>query len=70
MRDGKPFRTIEKVGSLLDVSPVVYPAYPAATSGLRSAEPSTEEKAVEEKVEETNIRFFINRLINLTKDDF
>ena len=70
MKDGQPFRTIEKVASLLDVSPVVYPAYPAATSGLRSAEPQAEATQVEEKVEENNIRFFINRLINLTKDDF
>lgn len=31
-------RTIRKVGELYDVSPVTFPAYPTATTGVRSAE--------------------------------
>ena len=34
--DGTTIRTIKKVGRLLDVSPVTYPAYPEASVGKRS----------------------------------
>lgn len=34
--DGMTIRTIKKVGRLLDISPVVYPAYPDAEAGKRS----------------------------------
>ena len=34
--DGMTIRTIKKVGRLLDVSPVTYPAYPEASVGKRS----------------------------------
>lgn len=37
-------RTITKIRSLLDVSPVTYPAYPDATVALRSLEKAIEEK--------------------------
>ena len=31
-------RTLHRIGELFDVSPVTYPAYPGATSGIRSLE--------------------------------
>lgn len=34
--DGRLIRTIRKFGSLFDVSPVTYPAYPATDAGLRA----------------------------------
>jgi len=34
--DGKIVRTINKVGKLLDVSPVTYPAYPDTSAAMRS----------------------------------
>ena len=52
-RDGMYFRTIKRVGQLYDVSPVTYPAYPEATSGLRTSAPvEMEQRADEPKKEE------------------
>ena len=71
MQDGQHVRYIERVGSLFDVSPVVYPAYTAASSGLRSAEPNGEgaaEVARETPTEELNYNLH-NALIKLAKDE-
>jgi HK97 family phage prohead protease len=38
-------RVIHRFSALLDVSPVTYPAYPAATSGIRSSAPVVESAA-------------------------
>ena len=71
MKDGQQVRYIERVGSLFDVSPVVYPAYSQASSGLRSAEPKGEgeaEEARETPTEELNYNLY-NALIKLAKDE-
>jgi len=71
MEDGQHVRYIERVGSLFDVSPVVYPAYSQASSGLRSAEPqgdSAAEEARETPAEELNYNIY-NALIKLAKDE-
>ena len=71
MKDGQQVRYIERVGSLFDVSPVVYPAYSQASSGLRSAEPKGEgeaEEARETPTEELNYNLH-NALIKLAKDE-
>jgi len=71
MEDGQQVRYIERVGSLFDVSPVVYPAYSQASSGLRSAEPKGEgeaEEARETPTEELNYNLH-NALIKLAKDE-
>ena len=43
-RDGLTYRIIEKVSRLLDVSPVAQPAYPEATSELKTRDLETEAK--------------------------
>jgi len=58
-RNGKNVRIIEKVSRLIDVSPVVLPAYPAATSGLAQREQHDGE------VERPNLRDFILRITKL-----
>ena len=71
MEEGQHVRYIERVGSLFDVSPVVYPAYASASSGLRSAEPNGEgeaEEARETPTEELNFNLH-NALIKLAKDE-
>jgi HK97 family phage prohead protease len=71
MEDGQHVRYIERVGSLFDVSPVVFPAYSQASSGLRSAEPNGEseaEEARETPTEELNYNIY-NALIKLAKDE-
>ena len=71
MEDGQQVRYIERVGSLFDVSPVVFPAYSQASSGLRSAEPKGEgeaEVARETPTEELNYNIY-NALIKLAKDE-
>jgi len=71
MEEGQHIRYIESVSSLFDVSPVVYPAYTAASSGLRSAEPQGEgeaEEARETAAEEVNYNIY-NALIKLAKDE-
>ena len=71
MEEGQHVRYIERVGSLFDVSPVVYPAYASASSGLRSAEPKGEgeaEEARETPTEELNYNIY-NALIKLAKDE-
>ena len=71
MEDGQQVRYIERVGSLFDVSPVVFPAYSQASSGLRSAEPNGEseaEEARETPTEELNYNLH-NALIKLAKDE-
>lgn len=71
MQEGQHVRYIERVGSLFDVSPVVYPAYQSASSGLRSAEPNGEgaaEVARETPTEEINYNLH-NALIKLAKDE-
>jgi len=42
-RDGKTYRTIKKIRTVYDVSPVTYPAYPDASVALRSLEQFKEE---------------------------
>lgn len=71
MEEGQHVRYIERVGSLFDVSPVVYPAYASASSGLRSAEPKGEGEAQEARetpTEELNYNLY-NALIKLAKDE-
>jgi HK97 family phage prohead protease len=71
MENGQHVRYIERVGSLFDVSPVVYPAYSQASSGLRSAEPKGESAAGEVRetpAEELNYNIY-NALIKLAKDE-
>ena len=71
MEDGQQVRYIERVGSRFDVSPVVFPAYNQASSGLRSAEPKGEgeaEEARETPTEELNYNLH-NALIKLAKDE-
>ena len=71
MEDGQQVRYIYRVGSLFDVSPVVFPAYNQASSGLRSAEPKGEgeaEEARETPTEELNYNLH-NALIKLAKDE-
>jgi len=71
LENGQHVRYIERVGSLFDVSPVVYPAYTAASSGLRSAEPkgdSAADEARETPAEEVNYNIY-NALIKLAKDE-
>lgn len=72
LENGQHVRYIESVSSLFDVSPVVYPAYTAASSGLRSAEPqkgeSEAEEARENAAEEVNYNIY-NALIKLAKDE-
>jgi len=71
MEEGQHVRYIERVGSLFDVSPVVFPAYASASSGLRSAEPKGEgeaEEARETPTEELNFNLH-NALIKLAKDE-
>jgi len=71
MEEGQHVRYIERVGSLFDVSPVVFPAYNQASSGLRSAEPNGEseaEEARETPTEELNYNLH-NALIKLAKDE-
>ena len=71
MEEGQHVRYIERVGSLFDVSPVVFPAYASASSGLRSAEPKGEgeaEEARETPTEELNYNLY-NALIKLAKDE-
>ena len=71
-KNGQHVRYIERVGSLFDVSPVVYPAYASASSGLRSTEaPEAEvatKDATEEQKEEVNYNLY-NALIKLAKDE-
>jgi len=43
-RDGKTYRIIEKISRLLDVSPVAQPAYPSATSELKTRDLESETK--------------------------
>lgn len=71
LENGQHVRYIESVSSLFDVSPVVYPAYTAASSGLRSAEPQGEgeaEEARETPAEEVNYNLY-NALIKLAKNE-
>lgn len=58
-RNGKNVRIIEKVSRLIDVSPVVLPAYPAASSGIAQREQHDGE------VERPNLRDFILRITKL-----
>ena len=71
LENGQHVRYIERIGSLFDVSPVVYPAYASASSGLRSAEPKGEsaaDEARETPTEEVNYNIY-NALIKLAKDE-
>ena len=48
--DGRLVRTIKRFGSLLDVSPVTFPAYPATHAGVRPlSRPSRGEEVSEEE---------------------
>ena len=77
-RDGITYRIIEKVSRLLDVSPVAQPAYPDATSELKTRDLETETKeeveaaavedtaseAVETKEEDSNIYLYKSKILN------
>ena len=77
-RDGKTYRIIEKVSRLLDVSPVAQPAYPDATSELKTRDLETETKeetkaaaveetaseVVETKEEDSNIYLYKSKILN------
>ena len=77
-RDGVTYRIIEKVSRLLDVSPVAQPAYPDATSELKTRDLETETKeeidtaavedtaseSVETKEEDSNIYLYKSKILN------
>jgi len=77
-RGGKTYRIIEKVSRLLDVSPVAQPAYPDATSELKTRDLETETKeetsaaaandaaseAVETKGEDSNLYLYKSKILN------
>ena len=54
-RDGKTYRIIEKVSRLLDVSPVAQPAYPDATSELKTRDLKTEVKEESQSAATENV---------------
>lgn len=54
-------RTIKRIGALYDVSPVTFPAYPTASSGVRSAEEVFKEHQAETASPATEPDFFILR---------
>ena len=76
-RDGLTYRIIEKVSRLLDVSPVAQPAYPDATSELKTRDLETETKeevdtaavedtaseSVETKEEDSNIYLYKSKIL-------
>ena len=53
-RDGITYRIIEKVSRLLDVSPVAQPAYPDATSELKTRDLETKDEPVVDAAPEAN----------------
>jgi len=77
-RDGKTYRIISKVSRLLDVSPVAQPAYPDATSELKTRDLETETKeetkaaavedtaseVVETKEEDSNLYLYKSKILN------
>lgn len=77
-RDGKTYRIISKVSRLLDVSPVAQPAYPEATSELKTRDLETETKeetksaavedtaseVVETKEEDSNLYLYKSKILN------
>ena len=77
-RGGKTYRIISKVSRLLDVSPVAQPAYPEATSELKTRDLETETKeevkaaAVEDtasevaetKEEDSNLYLYKSKILN------
>ena len=77
-RDGITYRIIEKVSRLLDVSPVAQPAYPDATSELKTRDLETETKeeveaaavedtaseSMETKEEDSNIYLYKSKILN------
>lgn len=68
--DGMTIRTIKKVGRLLDVSPVTYPAYPDAEVGKRSflTYRTEKEKQENQKQEQYQIkRELLDKKIKLLK---
>jgi len=80
VRDKQNIRTITKISRLIDVAPVVIPAYPAATSQLvtralnndaevqtsvADAEPVGSEIENVDKAERPNLRSLLLRIINL-----
>ncbi len=58
-RDGQMFREITKVGRLLDVAAVTFPAYPDATVALRKLEnfKNTQKEKEEYKAEEKDLHY-------------
>ena len=77
-RGGMTYRIIEKVSRLLDVSPVAQPAYPDATSELKTRDLETETKeeietaaaentaseSVEAKEEDSNLYLYKSKILN------
>lgn len=77
-RNGVTYRIIEKVSRLLDVSPVAQPAYPDATSELKTRDLETETKEetesaatesvasekAEAKAEDSNLYLYKSKILN------
>lgn len=49
-------RTVQKVGNLLDIAPVTYPAYPQSSASLRHEEAAQEVRSTEEKETPAEVR--------------
>lgn len=65
-RDGITYRIIEKVSRLLDVSPVAQPAYPDATSELKTRDLETETK---EEIETATVEDTASESMETMEDD-
>jgi len=66
-RGGKTYRIIEKVSRLLDVSPVAQPAYPDATSELKTRDLETETK---EETKAAAVEDTASEMVKTTEEDF
>lgn len=70
-RDAEGVRRVKRVGSILDVSPVTYPAYPTAsvTARMKYTEPAVEEQKQETESRKTmNVELTIKDLLSLREE--